>query len=74
MDVMPKSFLGRIGLLILAVLLVVEPLLHGGPYFGYAAVLGFNIWYGLAICFVIVLAARVAHGFLRRPERYYEED
>lgn len=59
---------------ILALTVLAEFLVHPHGYFVLDGTFGFNAWYGLATCVLMIVFAKALGIFLKRPDVYYEED
>ena len=66
-------WLWRGGIAFLLALTLGDLLLHPHPYFGIDGTFGFNSWYGLLTCALMVAAAKALGIFLKREDTYYDE-
>lgn len=73
--VRPKTirWLWRIGLAVLALLVVSDVFVHGHPISQVDGTFGFYAWYGLVICVGLVLFAKALGVFLKRRDTYYDD-
>lgn len=62
------------GGIFLAVVTLVDPLVHGHAVFAIDGTFGFYSWYGLATCALMVVAAKALGIVLKRKDSYYEPD
>lgn len=58
----------------LAVLVLLDFVIHPHAYFGIDGSFGFNAWYGLFTCIAMIVAAKALGFFLKRKDTYYERD
>lgn len=58
-------------LVVLALTVLAELLVHLHPHFGIDAVFGFNAWFGFAACAAMIVVAKVLALVLKRPDTYY---
>lgn len=42
------------------------------PHFGIDGLFGFNAWYGLGTCALMIVGAKALGLFLKRPDTYYD--
>ncbi|MDX2201608.1 MAG: hypothetical protein NW223_02580 [Hyphomicrobiaceae bacterium] len=61
------------GLLVLAVLVLLDLVVPHHPHFRLDALFGFAAWYGLGACVGLVLLAKALGVILKRPDTYYDE-
>jgi hypothetical protein len=62
-----------IGLIILALLVIGDALVHGHPAFAIDGSFAFYAWYGLIGCLAMILAAKGLGAFLKRKDTYYDD-
>jgi hypothetical protein len=67
-------WLWRIGLAVLAVLVVSDVFVHGHPISSVDSTFGFYGWYGLVTCVAMVLFAKGLGVFLKRGDTYYDDE
>lgn len=58
-----------IGILVLTVL--AEFVFKAKGHFGVDGSIGFNAWYGLGACIVLIIGSKVLGVMLKRPDTYY---
>lgn len=58
---------------ILALTVLAEFVIESKGHFGLDASFGFNAWYGLGACVVLIVGSKVLGVMLKRPDTYYEE-
>lgn len=61
-------------LVLLAVLTLLDLVIHGHPHFGIDGTFGFHAWYGLLSGIGVVVIAKVLGIFLKRADGYYDID
>jgi hypothetical protein len=61
------------GLVVLAVLVLLDLVVPHHPHFGIDGVFGFGAWYGFGACVGLVLLAKLLGVILKRPDSYYDE-
>lgn len=73
--VRPKTvrLLWRIGLAVLALLVMSDVFVHGHPKSQIEGIFGFYAWFGLVTCVAMVLFAKVLGIILKRRETYYDD-
>jgi hypothetical protein len=59
--------------MVLLATLVAERFIEMHPLFGLDGRMFFHAWYGLVICTIIVLFAKILGFFIKRQENYYKE-
>ena len=62
------------GCAILAVLALLDTVVHGRPHFGIDGVFGFYSWYGFITCIGMIVLAKVLGGALKRKDTYYDDE
>lgn len=65
--------LWRIGLTVLALLVMSDVFVHGHPNSRIEGIFGFYAWYGLVTCVGMVLFAKVLGIILKRRDTYYDD-
>ncbi|NQV21489.1 MAG: hypothetical protein HQ511_08740 [Rhodospirillales bacterium] len=65
--------LWRIGLAVLALLVISDVFVHGHPISRIDDIFGFYAWYGLVTCVGMVLFAKVLGIILKRRDTYYDD-
>ncbi len=58
--------------IVLAAVVLAEPLVHRHALFGIEGIFGFHAWYGFAACVALVLLARLLGFVFKRPDTYYD--
>ena len=66
--------LWRAFLVVLALTVGAEVLVDLHPHFAIERVFGFNAWYGLLACAVMIGVAKALGVVLKRPDDYYDRD
>ena len=66
--------LWRVFIVVLAVTVLAEFAVDLHPHFAIEGVFGFGAWYGFLACAALIVAAKALGVFLKRPDRYYQED
>lgn len=61
-------------LVVLALTLLAEPLVHLHPHFAIDTLFGFHAVYGFIACALMIVVAKGLGLLLKRPDRYYTED
>ncbi len=61
------------GLVLLAVVALLDLFVNGYAYFGIDGTFGFYSWYGLLTCIAMVVVAKVLGVFLKRGDDYYDD-
>lgn len=61
------------GLLLLAVLVLLDLVVPQHPHFRIDGLFGFGAWYGFGACVALVLLAKMLGLLLKRPDTYYDE-
>lgn len=61
------------GLLVLAVLVLLDLVVPHHPHFRLDGLFGFGAWYGLGACVGLVLLAKALGVILKRRDTYYDE-
>ncbi len=59
-------------IVVLAVTVAWEALLHRHPHFGIDGIFGFNAWYGFLACAAMVVFAKGLGYLIKRPDSYYD--
>lgn len=67
-------WLWRIGLSVLALLVLSDVFVHGHPISRIDGIFGFYGWYGLITCVAMVLFAKALGVFLKRRDTYYDDE
>ena len=60
-------------IVVLAVTVAWETLLHRHPHFTVDGIFGFNAWYGFVACAAMVVFAKGLGYLIKRPDTYYDE-
>lgn len=58
----------------LAVLVLLDLVIHRHVYHPWEALFGFHAWYGFAACWILVVIAKQMRRVLMRSEDYYDVD
>jgi hypothetical protein len=58
--------------IVLAVTVLLDLIVHHHPYFELEGSFGFGAWFGFASCVALILAAKALGWMLKRPDTYYE--
>ena len=58
-------------LVVLALTVLAELLVHLHPYFGIESVFGFYAWFGFLACAAMIVVAKALALVLKRPDTYY---
>lgn len=66
------KWLWRGFLIVLALMVLVEPLVALHPHFEAEGWFAFSAWYGLLACFAMIGFAKTIALFLRRDDAYYD--
>ena len=61
-------------LLVLVLTVLAEFLVPMHPNFAIESVFGFNAWYGLLVCALMIVVAKGLALVLKRPDTYYGKD
>jgi hypothetical protein len=67
------NLLWRGFLVVLALLVAAELLVHMHPNFEIEAIFGFGAWFGFAACAAMIVGAKGLALLLKRPDSYYGE-
>ena len=67
------KILWRVGLFILAALVLSDLIIHTHSAFGIDGSFGFYSWYGLLTCFAMIVFAKLLGFFLKRKDTYYDD-
>jgi len=59
-------------IVVLALLVIAEGFVHLHPAFDVERVFGFNAWFGLLSCGVMIGVAKALGVLLKRPDTYYD--
>jgi hypothetical protein len=59
-------------LVVLALTVLAELLVHLHPHFEIESVFGFNAWFGFLACAAMIVAAKALALLLKRPDTYYD--
>lgn len=59
-------------IVVLAAVVIAEAFVHMHPAFAIERVFGFNAWFGLLSCLVMIGVAKALAVLLRRPDTYYD--
>lgn len=62
------------GIALLAVVALLDVVIHKHAYFGVDGTFGFYSWYGFLTCVAMVVFAKVLGIILKRGDDYYERD
>ena len=60
-------------LVVLALLVLAEGLVHMHPQFGIESVFGFHAWFGFLSCAAMIVVAKALALVLKRPDTHYDE-
>ena len=60
-------------LLVLALTVAAQLLVHMHPHFEIESVFGFNAWFGFVACAAMIGVAKLLALVLKRPDTYYEQ-
>jgi hypothetical protein len=60
-------------LVVLALLIVAELVVHLHPAFEVESVFGFAAWFGFGACAAMIIAAKALALWLKRPDTYYDD-
>lgn len=60
-------------LIVLALLVLADFVVHRHGHFAIEASTGFGAWYGFATCVAMVLFAKALGVLLKRPDRFYDD-
>ena len=60
-------------LVVLAITVMAELVVHLHPHFAIESVFGFAAWFGFAACAAMIAAAKALALLLKRPDSYYDE-
>ncbi|MEQ8664565.1 MAG: hypothetical protein RIC16_02475 [Rhodospirillales bacterium] len=63
----------RGGIVVLALLALLDLVVEPHPHFGIDGTFGFYSWYGLLTCVAMVVVAKGLGIFLKRPDDYYDD-
>ena len=66
--------LWRIGLAVLALLVISDVFIHGHPISRVDGTFGFYAWFGLLTCVGMILFAKVLGVILKRGDTYYDDE
>lgn len=66
-------WLKTIAIVVLALLVLLEFVIHLHPHFEIDAAFGFAAWYGFLTCVAMVFFAKGLGLLLKRPDSYYDE-
>ena len=58
----------------LAILVLLDIVVHRHHYHPWEALFGFHAWYGFAACWILVVIAKQMRRVLMKPEDYYDVD
>lgn len=58
----------------LAITVLFDLVVDKHEVFGVEDIFGFAAWYGFLVCVAMILAAKGLGLFLKRPDRYYDDD
>jgi hypothetical protein len=56
---------------VLALTVLAEVIVHLHPHFGIDALFGFNAWFGFMACAAMIVVAKGLALLLKRPDTYY---
>jgi hypothetical protein len=59
-------------LVVLALTVLAELLVHLHPHFGIESLFGFNAWFGFIACLAMIVVAKGLALVLKRPDTYYD--
>jgi hypothetical protein len=59
-------------LVVLALTVLAELLVHLHPHFEIESVFGFNAWFGFLACAAMIVVAKALALLLKRPDTYYD--
>lgn len=60
-------------LVVLALTVLAELLVHLPPHFEVDALFGFNAWFGFLACLAMIVVAKGLALVLKRPDTYYDD-
>lgn len=60
-------------LVVLALTVLAELLVHLHPHFEVDALFGFNAWFGFLACLAMIVVAKGLALVLKRPDTYYDD-
>lgn len=66
--------LWRAFIAILALTVLAEAFVEADTHFAVEEVFGFGAWFGFLSCAALILVAKLAAVFLKRPDSYYDGD
>lgn len=58
-------------LVVLALMVLAELIVHLHPHFGIESVFGFHAWFGFVACAAMIVVAKALALLLKRPDTYY---
>lgn len=58
-------------IVVLALIVLAEPLLELHPHFSVEGLFGFHAWYGFLVCAALIVFAKAVALLLKRPDSYY---
>lgn len=73
MSIFAGKNLSRIGVIMLAALVLFDLVVHHHQYFGIDGTFGFAAWFGALTTFALVLLALAVGSLLRAPEGTYDD-
>ena len=72
-DPVHVRLLWRAFLVLLALLVAAEALVHLHPHFEVESIFGFSAWFGFGACAAMIVVAKGLALLLKRPDTYYGE-
>ena len=72
-DPVHVRLLWRAFLVLLALLVAAEALVHLHPHFEIESIFGFSAWFGFGACAAMIVVAKGLALLLKRPDTYYGE-
>jgi hypothetical protein len=60
-------------LVVLALTVAAELVVHLHPHFAVESIFGFHAWFGFAACAAMIVVAKALALVLKRPDSYYED-
>jgi hypothetical protein len=60
-------------LVVLALTVAAELVVHLHPHFAVDSIFGFHAWFGFAACAAMIVVAKALALLLKRPDSYYDD-
>jgi hypothetical protein len=60
-------------LVVLALTVAAELVVHLHPHFAVESIFGFHAWFGFAACAAMIVVAKALALVLKRPDSYYDD-